>query len=90
MRRFLVPLAAAGVILGTAAPGVGARVRSVRADSPAARAGVQPGDEILVAGGRDVHSEDDLSDALAVGGRGKSMAIAVRRDGGIKILMLSH
>ena len=37
-----------------------------------------------------MHSEDDLSDALAVGGRGKSMAIAVRRDGGIKILMLSH
>ena len=85
MRRFLVPLAAAGVILGAAAPGAGARVRSVRADSPAARAGIQPGDEILVAGGRDVHDEDDLAEALEHPGR---KTIAVRRDGGIKILML--
>ena len=84
MRRSLVPLAAAGVILGTAAPGVGARVRSVRADPPAARAGALPGDEILVAGGRDIHAEQDLCEALQLGGRGKSMAIAVRRDGGIK------
>lgn len=84
MRRILVPLAAAGLLL-TSAPGAGARVRSVRSDSPAGRAGVQPGDEILVAGGRDVHDEDSLSEALAVPGR---KAIAVRRDGGIKVFML--
>ncbi len=85
MRRLLLPLAAAGVLLATAAPGAGARVRSVRADSPAARAGIQPGDEILVAGGRDVRDEDDLAAALETPGR---KAIAVRRDGGIKVLML--
>lgn len=88
MRRLVIPLAAAGLLLSTAAPGAGARVRSVRSDSPAERAGLQPGDEILVAGGRDVHDEHDLSAALEVGGRTGSMAIAVRRDGGIKVLML--
>lgn len=84
MRRVLVPLAAAGLFLASV-PGAGARVRSVRDGSPAARAGVQPGDEILVAGGRDIRDEQDLSAALEVPGR---KAIAVRRDGGIQVLML--
>ena len=85
MRRLLVPLAAAGLLLSTAAPGAGARVRSVRVGSPADRAGVRPGDEILVASGLDVRSTEDLSAALEHPGR---KAIAVRRDGGVKILML--
>jgi serine protease Do len=87
MRRILVPLAAAGLLLVPATAGAGARVRSVRADSPAARAGVQPGDEILVAGGRDVRDADDLSTALQAPGR---KSIAVRRDGGIKVFMLGE
>lgn len=85
MRRALLPLAAAGLLLTTAVPNAGARVRSVRDGSPAARAGVQPGDEILVAGGRDIRSEQDLTAALAEPGR---KAIAVRRGGGVKVLML--
>ena len=85
MRRILVPLAAAGLLLGSTVPGAGARVRSVRSGSPADRAGVRPGDEILVASGRDVRSTEDLLAALEHPGR---KAIAVRRDGGIKVLML--
>lgn len=85
MRRVLLPLAAAGLLLGSTAPRAGARVRSVRADSPAARAGLQPGDEILVAGGRDVHDAEDVAAALRFPGR---KPISVRRDGGIRVLML--
>lgn len=85
MRRLLVPLAAAGLLLGTALPDAGARVKSVRVGSPADLAGIHPGDEILVAGGRDVCSTEDLSAALEVPGR---KAVAVRRDGGVRILML--
>ncbi len=88
MRRIFLPLAAAGLLLGSTGvggTGSGARVRSVRSDSPAARAGILPGDEILVAGGRDVRDEEELSAALETPGR---KPIAVRRDGGIHILML--
>jgi S1-C subfamily serine protease len=86
MRRLLLPLVASGLMLGSAAPGAGAHVRSVRAGSPAHRAGLLPGDVVLTAAGRDVFDDEDLSAALELPGR---KAIAVRRDGGINVLMMS-
>ena len=85
VRKLLVPLVAAGFVLGAAPPGAGARVRSVRTGSPADRAGIQPGDVVITAGGRDVRSEADLHAALVPPGR---HAVAVRRDAAIRILMV--
>jgi S1-C subfamily serine protease len=83
--RKLLPLAAAGLILATSAPGAGARVRAVRAGSPAAKAGVQPGDVVITAAGRDVHSDADLHEALGSTGR---HPVAVRRDAAVRVLMV--
>ncbi|MEA2124683.1 MAG: hypothetical protein QOI80_1465 [Solirubrobacteraceae bacterium] len=85
MRKFLIPLAAAGLMLGTAPPGAGARVRAVREGSPAADAGVRAGDVVIAAGGHDVRTEADLEHALSEPGR---KAVAVRRDAAIRILMV--
>lgn len=84
VRKLLVPLVAAGFVLGAAPPGAGARVRSVRTGSPAERAGVQPGDVVIAAGGQDVRSEADLHSALQPGRH----PVAVRRDAAIRILMV--
>jgi S1-C subfamily serine protease len=85
VRRVLLPLAAAGLLLGTAAPGAGARVRSVRTGSPAHAAGLRAGDVVIAAGGQDVRTGDDLAAALAQPGR---KPIAVRRNAAIEILMV--
>jgi S1-C subfamily serine protease len=86
MRRVLLPLAAAGLLLGSAAPGAGARVRSVRVGSPAHDAGLRAGDVVIAASGQDVRTDDDLAAALAEPGR---KSVAVRRDATIQILMLN-
>jgi S1-C subfamily serine protease len=86
MRRILLPLAAAGLLLGAAPPGAGARVRSVRAGSPAAQAGLQAGDMVITAGGTDVRSDADLARVLSAAGR---TTIAVRRNAAIRILFLT-
>jgi S1-C subfamily serine protease len=85
MRRLLLPLAAAGLLLAPAPPGAGARVRSVRSGSPAAQAGLRAGDVVIAAAGQDVRSDADLERALSEGGR---QAVAVRRDAAIRILMV--
>jgi S1-C subfamily serine protease len=85
MRKLLLPLAAAGLLLGAAPPGAGARVRAVREGSPAAAAGVRAGDVVIVAGGHDVRTEADLEHALAEPGR---KPVGVRRDAAIRILMV--
>jgi serine protease Do len=55
----------------------GLLVRDVEDDSPAARAGINEGDLIVSAGGRDVKSFDDLADALD--NAGKELAINIVR-----------
>jgi S1-C subfamily serine protease len=85
MRRILLPLAAAGVLLGAAPPGAGARVRAVRAGSPAAQAGMKAGDVVIAAGGEDVRGDADLERALSESGR---KSVAVRRDAAIRIFMV--
>jgi serine protease Do len=46
----------------------GLLVRGVEADSPAAAAGLQPGDLLVAAGGRPLRGYDELFDALEAGG----------------------
>jgi serine protease Do len=60
----------AGVVVGGVAP-----------DSPAARAGLKTGDEIVRVGDRDVKTLDDLENAMASHKAGDKLAFQVRRDG---------
>ena len=72
------------VSLGAARPGPrgqGLRVRSVYPDSPAARAGLEPGDVVVAIDGRPVEGRDDFDTALASAGTGRALVVAFRRDG---------
>lgn len=75
------------VSLGTDRPlrpgarGQGLRVRSVYPDSPAARAGLEPGDVVVAIDGRPVEGRDDFDTALASAGTGRALAVAFRREG---------
>ncbi len=72
------------VSLGVARPGPrgqGLRVRSVYPDSPAARAGLEPGDVVVAIDGRPVEGRDDFDTALASAGTGRALVVAFRRDG---------
>jgi serine protease Do len=57
----------------------GLLVRAVEDDSPAARAGIEPGDLIVEADGREARSADDLYEALASAGVGGSLILKVVR-----------
>ena len=59
----------------------GALVASVEADSPAAQAGVQPGDVILQVGEAHVSQPRDLALAVASAKPGSSVKLSVLRDG---------
>jgi len=61
----------------------GALVRSVRPDSPAADAGLRPGDVIVGVGTQKVGSPADATKAIgaALGGKDHSVALRVLRDG---------
>jgi serine protease Do len=56
----------------------GVLIRDVTEGSPAARAGLAQGDLIVAAGGRPVHTVDDLFDALSVA-RGGTLELKVIR-----------
>jgi S1-C subfamily serine protease len=57
----------------------GVLVRGVDGDSPAGRAGVEPGDLIVAAGGRPVASVDDLYESLDRVGAGARMSLTLVR-----------
>jgi serine protease Do len=59
----------------------GLRVRSVWPGSPAARAGLAPGDVVVSLDGRPVESREDFDTALASLGPGKVLSVGYRRDG---------
>ena len=63
------------------ARGQGLRVRSVWPGSPAAKAGLAPGDVVVSMDGRPVESREDFDTALASVGPGQALAVAYRRDG---------
>jgi Do/DeqQ family serine protease len=68
-------------LLGTPEDQQGAVVTQVRADSPAASAGLLPGDVIVGANGRPVRSEDDLYNAEGIAAIGSSIELNVLRAG---------
>src|SRR5664279_1586625 len=74
------------VSLGTGQPlrsgarGQGLRVRSVYPNSPAARAGLEPGDVVVSIDGRPVEGRDDFDTALASAGTGRALAVTFRRE----------
>jgi serine protease Do len=63
------------------ARGQGLRVRSVWPGSPAAKAGLAPGDVVVSVEGRPIESREDFDTALASVGPGKTLALVYRRDG---------
>jgi serine protease Do len=72
------------VALGTqrsGARGQGLRVRSVYPNSPAARAGLRPGDLVVSIDGRSIEGRKDFDTALASAGIGRTLVVAFRRDG---------
>jgi uncharacterized coiled-coil protein SlyX len=56
-------------------------VSSVMDGSPAQRAGLRPGDEIVSYGGRRTYSMSDLSDAIVDGQPGQTVLVNIVRDG---------
>jgi serine protease Do len=63
------------------ARGQGLRVRSVWPGSPAAKAGLVPGDVVVALDGRPVEGREDFDTALASVGPGKPLLITFRREG---------
>jgi serine protease Do len=63
------------------AHGQGLRVRSVWPGSPAAKAGLAPGDVVVSLDGRPVENREDLDTALASVGPGRALALTYRREG---------
>ena len=61
--------------------GQGLHVRSVYPDSPAARAGLAPGDIVVSIDGNPIEGREDFDTALASAGTGRTLAVAFRRDG---------
>jgi aminopeptidase N len=81
---FAQPLAAPepeklGVVLEKGEEGV--RIKEVAADSPAAKAGLQPGDVLVSAGGLDIKEISDLRIALFDKHPGETLSLKVRREG---------
>jgi serine protease Do len=76
---------APGAFLGVStSPGVAGRgvvVQDVVEDSPAERAGLEPGDVILSVGGTSVSDPEELRDAIAGHKAGDEVDLAFRRDG---------
>lgn len=72
-----------GIVWNPGARGEGIRITAVKADSPAARLGLKPGDVILEADGQPLResSQGDKAEALR-GPEGSSLALKVRRAGG--------
>jgi Do/DeqQ family serine protease len=68
-------------MLGTREDQQGAVVTQVRADSPAASAGLLPGDVIVGANGRPVRNEDDLYNAEGIAAIGANIELNVLRAG---------
>jgi serine protease Do len=59
----------------------GALIASVTADSPAAKAGLKPGDVIVKAGGHDIRNVQDLPPIVAKSPVGSQLPLEIIRDG---------
>lgn len=67
----------------------GFRVRSVEPGSPAARAGVRPGDQVVSVDATPIDSEEAFETALSTRGPGKPMKIALKNGSSERIVTLA-
>lgn len=67
----------------------GFRVRSVEPDSPAARAGIRAGDQIVSVDNTPIDSEEAFETALSTRGPGRSMKIGLKNTSGERAVTLS-
>ena len=65
-------------------PSQGARLVSVASGSPAARAGLRPGDVVLSAGGQPVTGPSQLIAAVERGGVGRPLVLTINRSGQVQ------
>jgi serine protease Do len=70
-------------------PARGYRVRAVEPASPAERAGIRPGDQIVSVDGTAIDSRESFETALSTRGPGKPMKIVLRRDGGDRTITVT-
>ena len=79
------PVASAGYLgVGTVDSsdgGLGAQIRTVEAGTPAAAAGLQPGDVIVGVDGSDVSGQADLGRAIRTAGPGGTIKLTIDRNG---------
>ncbi len=68
-------------MLGVKADQQGAVITQVRSESPAAAAGLLPGDVIVAANGKAVHSEDDVYNAEGIAPIGTAIELKLLREG---------
>jgi serine protease Do len=71
------------------ARGLGLRVKTVYPKSPAAQAGIQPGDVIVAFDGRPIESREDYETELVNAGQGKTVTLKARRKGQEKTFTLT-
>src|SRR5262245_50752360 len=67
----------------------GTTVKSVLADGPAAKAGLQTGDKIKNFGGKSVDNLDELAERAAKRGAGEEITLTIERDGSDKRITLT-
>jgi S1-C subfamily serine protease len=74
---------------GEEAKARGFRVRAIAPDSPADRAGVQPGDQVVSVDGAPIDSKEAWDTALSTRGPGKPMKVVLRGAAGERAVTLS-
>jgi len=83
------PAIAAAMNLPKTVGGDGALIASVNSDSPASKAGLQPGDVITAVDGKTVHNPRDLAMDVAADKPGSDAKVDVLRDGSPKSVTVS-
>ncbi len=63
-------------------------VSTVRENSPAKSAGLRPGDTVVAIGGREIDNVRELFDAIASLKPGSKVAVDIRRDGALEVLLV--
>ncbi len=75
-----------GALLGPSATGTGLDVLAVYRDTPAARAGLLPGDVLLSVNGESAASGQALSHWIAAAEPNSRLSIRIRRNGAVRVL----
>ena len=70
-----------GVSIADSSSGAGAQIASVKADSPASKAGLQAGDVVTAMDGDTISSADDLTAKISAHAPGDKVTLTVNRNG---------